>query len=51
MPNFGDARKHLAREASWAPEPEEPEETEDERELYMLDNVSPLTAQDEIGNC
>jgi len=32
MPNFGDARKTLAKEASWV-EPEEPEETEDEREL------------------
>lgn len=30
MPNFGDARKTLAKEASWV-EPEEPEETEDER--------------------
>ena len=28
MPNFGDARKTLAKEASW--EPEEPEETDDE---------------------
>lgn len=35
MPNFGDARKHLAREASWEPEPEEPEETEDERKLAV----------------
>jgi Ras GTPase-activating-like protein IQGAP2/3 len=32
MPNFGDARKTLAKEASWEPELEEPEETEDERE-------------------
>lgn len=32
LPNFGDARGTLAKEASW--EPEEPEETEDERE-YM----------------
>lgn len=31
MPNFGDARKTLAKEASWEPEPE-PEETEEERE-------------------
>lgn len=31
MPNFGDAKATLAKEASW--EPEEPEETEDEREL------------------
>lgn len=30
MPNFGDAGKSLAKEASWAPE--EPEETEDESE-------------------
>lgn len=30
MPNFGDARNTLAKEASW--EPEEPEESEDERE-------------------
>ncbi|WVW83094.1 hypothetical protein I302_105112 [Kwoniella bestiolae CBS 10118] len=29
MPNFGDASNSLAKEASW--EPEEPEETEDER--------------------
>ena len=29
MPNFGDVRKTLAKEASWT-EPEEPEETEDE---------------------
>lgn len=36
MPNFGDARNTLAKEASW--EPEEPEESEDERmsELYGL---------------
>jgi len=33
MPNFGDARKTLAKEASWEPELEEPEETEDEREF------------------
>jgi Ras GTPase-activating-like protein IQGAP2/3 len=31
MPNFGDARNTLAKEASW--EPEEPEESEDERKL------------------
>lgn len=31
MPNFGDAKATLAKEASW--EPEEPEETEDESEL------------------
>lgn len=30
MPNFGDAGKSLAKEASWASE--EPEETEDESE-------------------
>jgi Ras GTPase-activating-like protein IQGAP2/3 len=35
MPNFGDARKTLAKEASWV-EPEEPEETEDERKLMQL---------------
>ena len=28
MPNFGDAKATLAKEASW--EPEEPEETEEE---------------------
>lgn len=35
MPNFGDARNTLAKEASW--EPEEPEETEDESELSIYD--------------
>jgi hypothetical protein len=30
MPNFGDARNTLAKEASW--EPEEPEESEEEGE-------------------
>lgn len=34
MPNFSDARNTLAKEASW--EPEEPEESEDERELTIL---------------
>jgi len=34
MPNFGDARNTLAKEASW--EPEEPEESEDERKLCKL---------------
>ncbi len=35
MPNFGDVRKELAKEASW--EPEEPEETEDEsKPLFMF---------------
>ncbi|WVQ89050.1 hypothetical protein IAS59_002797 [Cryptococcus gattii] len=34
MPNFGDAGKSLAKEASWAPE--EPEETEDEKRDRLL---------------
>jgi Ras GTPase-activating-like protein IQGAP2/3 len=34
MPNFGDARKTLEKEASW--EPEEPEETEDERQFILV---------------
>jgi Ras GTPase-activating-like protein IQGAP2/3 len=38
MPNFGDAKATLAKEASWAPE--EPEETEDESELFGI--VRPL---------
>ena len=39
MPNFGDARNTLAKEASW--EPEEPEESEDERKsLYLHGNMS-----------
>lgn len=33
MPNFGDAKANLAKEASW--EPEEPEETEDESEFWI----------------
>jgi Ras GTPase-activating-like protein IQGAP2/3 len=33
MPNFGDARNTLAKEASW--EPEEPEESEDERKHLL----------------
>lgn len=37
MPNFGDARRNLAKEASW--ESEEPEETEDEkRDRILLEN-------------
>jgi len=39
MPNFGDARNTLAKEASW--EPEEPEESEDERKLYYLSLLGP----------
>jgi len=39
MPNFGDARNTLAKEASW--EPEEPEESEDERKFhYSLRSLS-----------
>ncbi|AFR93269.2 IQ domain-containing protein containing GTPase activating protein [Cryptococcus neoformans C23] len=34
MPNFGDAGKSLAKEASWVPE--EPEETEDEKRDRLL---------------
>jgi Ras GTPase-activating-like protein IQGAP2/3 len=37
MPNFGDARNTLAKEASW--EPEEPEESEDERKLHYPSRV------------
>ncbi|ORX39865.1 hypothetical protein BD324DRAFT_576164 [Kockovaella imperatae] len=39
MPNFGDARKTLAKEASWAPE--EPEETEEERRDRELLGCAP----------
>jgi len=44
MPNFGDARKTLAKEASWEPEPE-PEETEEEREQSLSGRVAPADGQ------
>ena len=40
MPNFGDVRKTLAKEASWV-EPEEPEETEDES-TFLMSPLIPL---------
>lgn len=48
MPNFGDARNTLAKEASW--EPEEPEETEDERRSFLR-IAGASDNQDVIGNC
>ncbi|RXK36438.1 hypothetical protein M231_06282 [Tremella mesenterica] len=39
MPNFGDVRNTLAKEASW--EPEEPEETEDEKRDRELIECEP----------
>ena len=44
MPNFGDVRKTLAKEASWI-EPEEPEETADESTFP----TSPLVPSPDIA--
>jgi hypothetical protein len=49
MPNFGDARNTLAKEASW--EPEEPEESEDERELRTPRQRPSADNQDVIDFC